>query len=138
MNSYSKGIGGFILASLLAVAFTGYTPTISGFHQQCIDGIDNGDGDGMIDGNDMECLTYPFDDGGGEFLTTQGKKWSSDQYEFTILQYQAQYGDPSVQNELCNNQPLKQSEFDNIQTESGGKDTSGDDYPQWILENCPP
>lgn len=132
MSYKAQGAGAFILALFFAIALTGKPVSVAGFHQNCIDGIDNGDGDGLADGSDMECLIYPFSDGGGEFGTTAGKKWSSDEYTYSIFDYQLQYGDPTVQNDLCFDQTGKQNEFDGYQTASGGKDSSGDDYTAWL------
>lgn len=137
-KTYAKVSGAFVLALFIATALTGIQSTVAGYSTQCIDNVDNGDGDLLVDGEDTECLNYPFDDGGGEFFTTAGKRWSSDIYTYTVLEYQATYGSPSVQSDLCNQQAAKQSEFDLIETESGGKDTSGSDYPGWVSANCGP
>jgi len=137
-KTYAKVSGAFVLALFIATALTGVQQTVAGYSSQCIDNLDNNDGDGLVDGEDLECLMYPFEDGGGEFTTTQGKMWSSDIYTYTVLEYQSTYGSPQVLFELCNQQAAKQSEFDLIETASGGKDTSGSDYPTWVSSNCPP
>lgn len=138
MKTYSKISGAFAIAIFLAVALTGVQQTVAGYSALCLDNVDNNDGDLLVDGEDTECLNYPFDDGGGEFTTTAQKRWSSDIYTYTVLEYQSTYGSPSVLSDLCNQQVAKQSEFDLIETESGGKDSSGSDYPSWVSSNCPP
>lgn len=137
-KTYAKVSGAFVLALFIATALTGVQSTVAGYSSQCIDNVDNGDGDGLVDGEDTECLMYPFEDGAGEYQTSSGKMWSSDIYTYTVLDYQATYGSPQVQFDLCNQQLAKQSEFDAIETASGGKDTSGTDYPGWVSANCPP
>ena len=137
-KTYAKVSGAFVLALFIATALTGVQTTVAGYSSQCIDNVDNGDGDLLVDGEDTECLMYPFDDGAGEFQTSSGKMWSSDTYTYTVLDYQSTYGSPQVQFDLCNQQFAKQSEFDAIETASGGKDTSGSDYPGWVSANCGP
>ncbi len=56
-----------IMALILGNALVG-TSNI-GYHPDCTDGIDN-NGDSFIDGDDPNCVDYPWADGNGELETT--------------------------------------------------------------------
>lgn len=139
MNGYSKTAGGFILALMVAVAFTGAgTPAPIGIKSDCMDGIDN-DGDGDIDDTDDQCWEYPFADGGGESQTTSGvggKMFSSGSYEMSVFDW---HNDVAPQNFnlggiACfgSNEALYQQ----IESNSNGEDPSYSQYTAWRALNC--
>lgn len=81
MKKNSAAVAAIILALVLGNALAGMAAPI-GYHAECTDGIDN-NGDGFIDGDDPECIQYPWADGNGESPTQeQGYYESSDGYEF--------------------------------------------------------
>jgi hypothetical protein len=137
MNSSGKIIIAIFMA-LLATALTGKVSTPVGIHSQCEDGIDN-DSDSDIDIVDTNCFDYPFADGGGEYTTTTGvggKAWSSSSYSISIWEYHYNQGynsDPA----WCSDYSLYIASYNLLFTESGGKDTSGQDYTNWKNQNCP-
>ena len=133
MNGYSKTAGGFILALMVAVAFTGAAPTPPiGIHQDCIDGFDN-DGDGPIDDMDGNCYEYPFADGGGESQTTMGpngKAWASDQgYEMSLFDWHMIVAPHTVR---C----FQDAVYLQADIESNGEDPSLQQYNEWFSLNC--
>lgn len=81
MKRNSAAVAAVVLALVLGNALTGILPDI-GYHIECTDGIDNNQ-DGFIDGDDPECLNYPWADGNGESPTQDsGYSQSTDGYEF--------------------------------------------------------
>jgi len=143
LNGYSKTAGGFILALMVAVAFTGTPNEVIGIHADCNDVIDN-DSDGETDAFDDQCWEYPFADGGGEYGTTpypSGKMWSSDSYSITLHEWRVQ--------QIQLNPPLGgvgyhyycddgyyDNEYRNIETATNGEDNSRDQYAEWFSLNC--
>lgn len=131
-----------IFMFMLAFALTGKTiipEAPVGIHAQCEDGIDN-DGDTNIDIQDDDCYYYPFADGGGEYLTTTGaggKAWSSSSYSISLWQYHYDQG-YNTQSGWCNDYSLYIPSYQNVETDSGGKDTSAQDYTEWKNTFCPP
>lgn len=146
MNGYSKTAGGFILALMVAVAFTGSPTEVIGIHSQCTDNTDN-DSNGQIDAQDSNCWIYPFDDGGGEYTTTTGltgKAWSSDSYTVNLFEWRLSQAilDPSLfspsGDDHCSDTVGKESYYQQIGTDSGGKDDSLSSYQAWHPTNCAP
>jgi hypothetical protein len=80
----------------LGNALAGIGPDIA-YHVECTDGIDNNQ-DGFADGDDPECINYPWADGNGESPTeSAGYYGESDGYEF-YADYIGTYAfDPSLQ-----------------------------------------
>jgi hypothetical protein len=143
LNGYSKTAGGFILALLVAVAFTGSPQTVVGIHAECEDAIDN-DGDTDIDAFDDQCWEYPFADGGAEYGTTQypnGKMWSSDSYSMTLHEWrlqQIELNPPlggSFEHQYCDSGRYS-AEYALVATATNGEDNSEDQYTTWHSENC--
>ena len=140
MNGYSKTAGGFILALLVAVAFTGTAQEVVGIHAECEDMIDN-DGDSDIDAYDDQCWEYPFADGGAEYGTTQyptGKMWSSDSYSMTLHEWRVSQGDldPALfghHNYCFGNYEQAYADLFNI---TNGEDDSQSQYAEWKSQNC--
>jgi len=101
MKRNSAAVAAIVLALVLGNALAGLGPKV-GYHVECTDGIDNNQ-DGFIDGDDPECINYPWADGNGESPTeSAGYYGESDGYEF-YADYIGTYAfDPSVQeNILC-------------------------------------
>ncbi len=122
--------------ALLAVAITGTDTPGIGFKKECIDGIDN-DLDNGIDWVDTHCADYPFADGLGEVYTPIGADYLADYYEVSSWDYYYQYKPGMNDADWCIDEVSKQTEFDNVQNYSGGKDRAGDEYRLWAAQNCP-
>ena len=101
MKKNSAAVAAVVLAVILGNALAGLAAPI-GYHAECTDGIDNNQ-DGFIDGDDQECLSYPWADGNGESPTEVLKYFeSNDGYEFYSDYVGAYVFDPQVQAEqLC-------------------------------------
>lgn len=99
MKRNSAAVVAVVLALILGNALAGVGPDI-GFHVECTDGIDNNQ-DGLIDGDDNECITYPWADGNGESPTqTPSYYESNDGYAF-YADYLATYVlDPGIQESI--------------------------------------
>lgn len=143
MKPYQKAGSGLVVALFFAVALTGVQTNVVGIHQQCTDGADN-DNDTAIDASDLNCWNYPFEDGGGEYLTTTGptgKAWSSDSYSMSLFEYRLTYGAHEfglggLGENHCFDQTTQQAEYDQVSTDSGGKDSSSSEYASWFVDNC--
>jgi len=96
MKRNSAAVAAIVLALVLGNALAGLGPKV-GYHVECTDGIDNNQ-DGFIDGDDPECINYPWADGNGESPTeSAGYYGESDGYEF-YADYIGTYAfDPSLQ-----------------------------------------
>lgn len=143
MKGYSKTAGGFILALLVAVAFTGSAQEVVGIHAECEDAIDN-DGDSDIDAFDDQCWQYPFADGGAEYGTTpypNGKMWSSDSYSMTLHEWRVQQIELNpplmgvMEHSYCSD-AIYDQEYRDVEQATNGQDNSRDQYNQWHVENC--
>jgi len=143
LNGYSKTAGGFILALLVAVAFTGTAQEVVGIHAECEDGIDN-DGDTDIDAFDDQCWQYPFADGGAEYGTTTyptGKMWSSDSYSMTLHEWRVQQIqlNPALggvmTHDYCNDQ-IYNAEYQQVAAATNGEDNSDQQYADYHSQNC--
>ena len=143
MNGYSKTAGGFILALMVAVAFTGTPNEVIDIHVECEDAIDN-DSDGAIDAFDDQCWEYPFADGGAEYGTTQypnGKMWSSDSYSMTLHEWRVeQIGlNPALggvmEHNYCDANTYN-AEYAQVATATNGEDNSDQQYATYHAENC--
>ncbi len=141
MNGYSKTAGGFILALMVAVAFTGAEAAAPiGIKEECQDGIDQ-DNDGYIDEQDDQCWRYPFEDGGGESQTTYGKNgkaFSSDSYEMTVFDWHNQVNPVAF---MSGGLACFSSEYEPVYQQiqsmhSFGKDNSYDQWSDWMTLNC--
>ena len=101
MKRNSAAVAAIILALVLGNALAGLGPKV-GYHIECTDGIDNNE-DGFIDGDDPECLMYPWADGNGESPTeSPGYFGESDGYEFYADYIGTYVFDPSIQEQnLC-------------------------------------
>ncbi len=99
MKRNSAAVAAIVLALVLGNALAGIGPDI-GYHVECTDGIDNNQ-DGFIDGDDPECINYPWADGNGESPTeSSGYNSQSDGYDF-YADYLANYVvDPNIQESL--------------------------------------
>lgn len=140
MNGYSKTAGGFILALMVAVAFTGAEAAAPiGIKMECQDGIDQ-DNDGSIDENDDNCWEYPFADGGGEYATTfgpTGKGFNSGPYEMTVFDWHNQVNPVAfVSGGLACFSPEYEPVYQQIDSNSNGEDASLDQWNQWMTLNC--
>lgn len=142
MNGYSKTAGGFILALMVAVAFTGTPNEVIGIHAECEDMIDN-DSDGAIDAFDDQCWEYPFADGGAEYGTTtypNGKMWSSDSYSMTLHEWRVSQImiDPVLvsHHNYCFDHVAYNAEYANINAFTDGEDNSDEQYAEWRSANC--
>jgi hypothetical protein len=125
MKSYSIGAGAAILMLFLAMALVGQTPTI-GIHEECLDAIDN-DSDGNVDGEDMDCYEYPFEDGNGETQTPIEARFTSNyDYEMSIHDYHFNNGYYDIQ--FYCDEMSSGAFYQAIQTNSNGKDSSYDDW----------
>lgn len=138
MNGYSKTAGGFILALMIAVAFTGaVSPDPIGIKSDCIDGVDN-DSDGNLDEMDDQCWEYPFADGAGEYQTTSGsngKMFSSDSYEMSVFDWHNQVAPHyfMMGGQACFGQ---EALYQQIESESNGEDPSYSQWLNWRALNC--
>lgn len=101
MKRNSAAVAAVVLALILGNALAGLAAPI-GYHAECTDGIDNNQ-DGFADGDDPECVQYPWADGNGESPTTvQGYYQSSDGYEFYADYIGTYVFDPQLQEQvLC-------------------------------------
>jgi|TARA_A200000159_G_scaffold164375_1_gene193749 hypothetical protein len=99
MKRNSAAVAAVVLALVLGNALAGIGPDI-GYHVECTDNIDNNQ-DGFIDGDDPECVNYPWADGNGESPTQDpGYYQSTDGYEF-YSDYVINYvPDPQLQEQL--------------------------------------
>lgn len=99
MKRNSAAVAAVVLAIILGNALAGIGPDI-GYHVECTDNIDNNQ-DGFIDGDDPECVNYPWADGNGESPTEEsGYHQSTDGYEF-YSDYVINYViDPQFQEQL--------------------------------------
>jgi hypothetical protein len=137
LNGYSKTAGGFILALMVAVAFTG-APEASpiGIKAECQDGIDQ-DMDGDFDDMDLNCWEYPFADGGGEFPTTfgpSGKGFNSDEgYTMSVWDWQNQVAPHMF---FGSSSCFQDALYNSIDANSNGKDPSLSQYQEYELLNC--
>lgn len=101
MKRNSAAVAAVVLAIILGNALAGLPGPI-GYHVECTDGIDN-NGDGFIDADSNECISYPWADGGGESGTSiMGYYGETSGYAF-LSDYIGDYAiDPDVQaNVLC-------------------------------------
>jgi len=96
MKRNSAAVAAVVLAIILGNALAGIGPDIA-YHVECTDGIDNNQ-DGFADGDDPECINYPWADGNGESPTeSAGYYGESDGYEF-YADYIGTYAiDPALQ-----------------------------------------
>jgi len=137
LNGYSKTAGGFILALMVAVAFTGAEAAAPiGIKAECQDGIDQ-DNDGDIDDMDSNCWEYPFADGGGEYATTfgpTGKGFNSDEgYTMSVWDWQNQVAPHMfIGGSSCFQDALYMS----IDANSNGEDPSLSQYLEYEGINC--
>ena len=143
MKAYSKSTGAFVLALLLAVAFTGTASSEVGIHAECEDLSDN-DSDGDIDAFDDQCWQYPFADGGAEYGTTPyptGKMWSSDSYSMTLHEWRLEQIqlNPALggvmTHDYCNANTYN-AEYADVATATNGADHSDQQYATYHAENC--
>ena len=143
MKAYSKSTGAFVLALLLAVAFTGTASSEVGIHAECEDLSDN-DSDGDIDAFDDQCWQYPFADGGAEYGTTPyptGKMWSSDSYSMTLHEWRLEQIqlNPALggvmTHDYCNANTYN-AEYADVATATNGADNSDHQYATYHAENC--
>lgn len=99
MKRNSAAVAAVILAIILGNALAGIGSPI-GYHIECTDGIDNNQ-DGFIDGDDPECIQYPWADGNGESpTTTQGYQESTGGYEFYADYIGTYVLDPQFQEQI--------------------------------------
>ena len=125
--------------TLLAVSFTGGKTQGVGFSKECTDGINNDPGiDSVIDGEDPACLSYPYADGLGETNTPIGPDYQADYYEYSLWDYQWEYGvNAGDVAYWCSNEATQQAQFDATTSYSNGKDRAGPDFAYWAGQNCP-
>jgi len=96
MKRNSAAVAAVVLAIILGNALAGIGPDIA-YHVECTDGIDNNQ-DGFADGDDPECINYPWADGNGESPTeSAGYYGESDGYEFYSDYIGTYVFDPSLQ-----------------------------------------
>jgi hypothetical protein len=122
--------------TLLAVSLTGTDTPGIGFAKECTDGINNDNQEGA-DGNDADCLSYPYADGLGEVTTQIGADYQGDYYEVSLWDYWYEYsnfaGDDAY---WCAEYATRSVQFANTQAYSNDKDRASDDYEYWYAQNC--
>lgn len=127
--------------ALLAVAITGKTTPAVGVHPDCFDGIDN-DSNGQTDWDDGNCEEYPFEDGGGEYLTTYEKLFASERYAYSVwevhyIYFADYYGATDLDWCAGFNDPAFSHNVNFYSGYDQFGDTSVQDYTDWEAANCP-
>lgn len=86
-KAQATGFGLLFFGIILATALAGGEPV--GYHEECVNGIDD-DSDAGIDGGDDQCFEYPFADGNGESPTSTSQRYTNGAYQ-SLFEYHRDY-----------------------------------------------
>lgn len=76
--------------------------TYIGIHEECKDGIDNDNDNGMIDVHDPDCASYPYADGNGETPTPLADRYTEDNNPSSLDVYRIYALDWAMENWIPN------------------------------------